>query len=69
MKIATALAEDPQIKGLWAVPNYSNPTGVGGNRSGGGGGGCYTPPPPPPPRRGPFGLSGHDIAAAMPPRP
>ncbi|MFE1596304.1 aminotransferase class I/II-fold pyridoxal phosphate-dependent enzyme [Nocardia sp. NPDC058705] len=26
--IATLLANDPQIKGLWAVPNYSNPTGV-----------------------------------------
>lgn len=26
--IAALLAEDPQIKGLWAVPNYSNPTGV-----------------------------------------
>ncbi|MCA2209204.1 aminotransferase class I/II-fold pyridoxal phosphate-dependent enzyme [Nocardia rosealba] len=26
--IARLLANDPQIKGLWAVPNYSNPTGV-----------------------------------------
>ncbi|MBC7302180.1 MAG: aminotransferase class I/II-fold pyridoxal phosphate-dependent enzyme [Nocardia sp.] len=26
--IAALLANDPQIKGLWAVPNYSNPTGV-----------------------------------------
>lgn len=26
--IAELLADDPQIKGLWAVPNYSNPTGV-----------------------------------------
>ncbi|MEU1985160.1 aminotransferase class I/II-fold pyridoxal phosphate-dependent enzyme [Nocardia sp. NPDC019395] len=26
--IAELLAADPQIKGLWAVPNYSNPTGV-----------------------------------------
>ncbi|WP_040787996.1 aminotransferase class I/II-fold pyridoxal phosphate-dependent enzyme [Nocardia paucivorans] len=26
--IAALLADDPQIKGLWAVPNYSNPTGV-----------------------------------------
>ncbi|WP_280496407.1 aminotransferase class I/II-fold pyridoxal phosphate-dependent enzyme [Nocardia asiatica] len=26
--IAALLAADPQIKGLWAVPNYSNPTGV-----------------------------------------
>lgn len=26
--IATLLADDPQIKGLWAVPNYANPTGV-----------------------------------------
>ncbi|WP_280484161.1 aminotransferase class I/II-fold pyridoxal phosphate-dependent enzyme [Nocardia farcinica] len=27
-KIAELLAADPAIKGLWAVPNYSNPTGV-----------------------------------------
>ena len=26
--IAELVAADPQIKGLWAVPNYSNPTGV-----------------------------------------
>ncbi|MEU3014021.1 aminotransferase class I/II-fold pyridoxal phosphate-dependent enzyme [Nocardia asteroides] len=26
--IATLLANDPQIKGLWAVPNYANPTGA-----------------------------------------
>ena len=26
--IATLLANDPQIKGMWAVPNYSNPTGA-----------------------------------------
>lgn len=26
--IAQLVATDPQIKGLWAVPNYSNPTGV-----------------------------------------
>ncbi|WP_280233165.1 aminotransferase class I/II-fold pyridoxal phosphate-dependent enzyme [Nocardia cyriacigeorgica] len=26
--IAALLADDPQIKGLWAVPNYANPTGV-----------------------------------------
>lgn len=26
--IAALLADDPQVKGLWAVPNYSNPTGV-----------------------------------------
>lgn len=26
--IAQLVAADPQIKGLWAVPNYSNPTGV-----------------------------------------
>src|SRR5690606_20045727 len=26
--IAELLAADPQIKGLWAVPNYSNPTGA-----------------------------------------
>ncbi|MQY17804.1 aminotransferase class I/II-fold pyridoxal phosphate-dependent enzyme [Nocardia macrotermitis] len=26
--IAAAVAADPQIKGLWAVPNYANPTGV-----------------------------------------
>ncbi|WP_327148815.1 aminotransferase class I/II-fold pyridoxal phosphate-dependent enzyme [Nocardia sp. NBC_01329] len=26
--VAELLAEDPQIKGMWAVPNYSNPTGV-----------------------------------------
>ncbi|MFI6367320.1 aminotransferase class I/II-fold pyridoxal phosphate-dependent enzyme [Nocardia sp. NPDC050630] len=26
--IAELVANDPQIKGLWAVPNYSNPTGV-----------------------------------------
>ncbi|WP_063047062.1 aminotransferase class I/II-fold pyridoxal phosphate-dependent enzyme [Nocardia pseudovaccinii] len=26
--IAGLVADDPQIKGLWAVPNYSNPTGV-----------------------------------------
>ncbi|WP_305082792.1 aminotransferase class I/II-fold pyridoxal phosphate-dependent enzyme [Nocardia australiensis] len=26
--IAELLAADPQIKGLWAVPSYSNPTGV-----------------------------------------
>ncbi|MFQ6327715.1 aminotransferase class I/II-fold pyridoxal phosphate-dependent enzyme [Nocardia sp. CWNU-33] len=26
--IAELLANDPQIKGLWAVPNYANPTGV-----------------------------------------
>ncbi|RJO77994.1 aminotransferase class I/II-fold pyridoxal phosphate-dependent enzyme [Nocardia panacis] len=26
--IAELLAADPQIKGLWAVPNYANPTGV-----------------------------------------
>ncbi|MRH85978.1 aminotransferase class I/II-fold pyridoxal phosphate-dependent enzyme [Nocardia sp. SYP-A9097] len=26
--IAELLASDPSIKGLWAVPNYSNPTGV-----------------------------------------
>ncbi|MFC4124187.1 aminotransferase class I/II-fold pyridoxal phosphate-dependent enzyme [Nocardia rhizosphaerae] len=25
--IAALLANDPQIKGLWAVPNYANPTG------------------------------------------
>ncbi|MEV0334625.1 aminotransferase class I/II-fold pyridoxal phosphate-dependent enzyme [Nocardia sp. NPDC050717] len=26
--IAALLANDPQIKGLWAVPNYANPTGA-----------------------------------------
>ena len=26
--IAALLADDPQIKGLWAVPNYANPTGA-----------------------------------------
>ncbi|MFI5715080.1 aminotransferase class I/II-fold pyridoxal phosphate-dependent enzyme [Nocardia sp. NPDC051750] len=26
--IAELVAADPQIKGLWAVPNYANPTGV-----------------------------------------
>ncbi|MGW4635825.1 aminotransferase class I/II-fold pyridoxal phosphate-dependent enzyme [Nocardia sp. NPDC004415] len=26
--IAALVADDPRIKGLWAVPNYSNPTGV-----------------------------------------
>ncbi|AOW95130.1 aminotransferase [Rhodococcus sp. WMMA185] len=26
--IAKLVADDPEIKGLWAVPNYSNPTGV-----------------------------------------
>ncbi|GAA5097164.1 aminotransferase class I/II-fold pyridoxal phosphate-dependent enzyme [Nocardia iowensis] len=26
--IAALIANDPQIKGLWAVPNYSNPSGV-----------------------------------------
>ncbi|MFF0541659.1 aminotransferase class I/II-fold pyridoxal phosphate-dependent enzyme [Nocardia thailandica] len=26
--IAELIANDPQIKGLWAVPNYANPTGV-----------------------------------------
>ncbi|MBH0779087.1 aminotransferase class I/II-fold pyridoxal phosphate-dependent enzyme [Nocardia bovistercoris] len=26
--IATLLAADPQIKGLWAVPNYANPSGA-----------------------------------------
>ncbi|MEV6274544.1 aminotransferase class I/II-fold pyridoxal phosphate-dependent enzyme [Nocardia sp. NPDC051832] len=26
--IAALLAADPQIKGMWAVPNYSNPTGL-----------------------------------------
>ncbi|MCM6778569.1 aminotransferase class I/II-fold pyridoxal phosphate-dependent enzyme [Nocardia sp. CDC159] len=27
-RIAELVASDPAIKGLWAVPNYSNPTGV-----------------------------------------
>ncbi|GAB2651393.1 aminotransferase class I/II-fold pyridoxal phosphate-dependent enzyme [Nocardia goodfellowii] len=26
--VAELLARDPQIKGMWAVPNYSNPTGL-----------------------------------------
>ncbi|MCW4352667.1 aminotransferase class I/II-fold pyridoxal phosphate-dependent enzyme [Hoyosella sp. YIM 151337] len=28
MKVVTELVNDPQVKGIWAVPTYSNPTGV-----------------------------------------